>query len=108
MDRSKWEYRKLGEVATFLNGYAFKPENWSKHGLKISEAALGHSSKLDGSRLSPHFTLGELCKTSVNSLDGNIPGKEEIENLKRLCPWLEELRFTYNKKYVKMSIQQIK
>jgi len=35
MDRSKWEYKKLGEVATFLNGYAFKPENWSKHGLKI-------------------------------------------------------------------------
>ena len=43
-------------------------------------------------KLSPHFTLGELCKTSVNSLDGNIPGQEEIENLKRLCPWLEELR----------------
>ena len=51
-------------------------------------------------RLSPHFTLGELCKTSVNSLDGNIPGQEEIENLKRLCPWLEELRARYNKLYV--------
>ena len=50
-------------------------------------------------RLSEHFSLGELCKTSVNSLDGNIPGKEEIENLKRLCPWLEELRFTYNSLY---------
>ena len=37
-------------------------------------------------KLSPHFTLGELCKTSVNSLDGNIPSHEEIENLKRLCP----------------------
>ena len=34
-------------------------------------------------KLSPHFKLGELCKTSVNSLDGNIPGHEEIENLKR-------------------------
>ena len=51
-------------------------------------------------KLSPHFKLGELCRTSVNSLDGTIPGREEIENLKRLCPWLEELRFTYNKKYV--------
>ena len=51
-------------------------------------------------RLSPHFTLGELCKTSVNSLDGNIPGHEEIENLKRLCPWLEELRKRYNQRYV--------
>ena len=51
-------------------------------------------------KLSEHFTLGELCKTSVNSLDGNIPSQEDVENLKRLCPWLEELRFTYNKKYV--------
>ena len=49
-----------------------------------------------GLKLSEHFTLGELCKTSVNSLDGNIPSHEEIENLKRLCPWLEELRYTYN------------
>ena len=51
-------------------------------------------------KLSSHFTLGELCKTSVNSLDGNIPGQEEIENLKRLCPWLEELRRRYNERYV--------
>ena len=50
-------------------------------------------------KLSSHFTLGELCKTSVNSLDGNIPGQEEIENLKRLCPWLEELRRRYNERY---------
>ena len=65
-----------------------------------SEAALGHSSELDGSRLSPHFSLGELCKTSVNTLDGNIPSREDIENLKRLCPWLEELRLRYNERYV--------
>ena len=65
-----------------------------------SEAALGHSSKLDGSRLSPHFSLGELCKTSVKTLGGNIPSHEEIENLKRLCPWLEELRLRYNERYV--------
>ena len=57
-------------------------------------------SQLEGVRLSPHFTLGELCKTSVKSLDGNVPGDEEIKNLKRLCPWLEELRARYNKRYV--------
>ena len=51
-------------------------------------------------RLSQHFTLGELTKTSVKSLDGNIPSHEAIENLKRLCPWLEELRARYNKLYV--------
>ena len=54
-------------------------------------------------KLSPHFTLGELCKTSVDSLDGNIPGQEDIENLKRLCPWLEELRLRYNQRYVSPS-----
>ena len=32
--------------------------------------------------------------------DGNIPSHEDIENLKRLCPWLEELRARYNKLYV--------
>ena len=50
-------------------------------------------------KLSPHFTLGELCKTSVDSLDGNIPSQEDVENLKRLCPWLEELRARYNERY---------
>ena len=51
-------------------------------------------------KLSPHFSLGELCKTSVNTLDGNIPSHEDVENLKRLCPWLEELRLRYNERYV--------
>ena len=76
-----------------------KQARLSEHLASPSEAALGHLSELNGSRLSPHFTLGELCKTSVNSLDGNIPSHEDIENLKRLCPWLEELRFTYNSLY---------
>ena len=43
-------------------------------------------------RLSQHFTLGELCKTSAKTQDGNIPSRVHIENLKRLCGWLEELR----------------
>ena len=43
-------------------------------------------------RLSQHFTLGELCKTSAKTQDGNIPSHVHIENLKRLCGWLEELR----------------
>ena len=76
-----------------------KQARLSEHLASPSEAALGHLSERNGSRLSPHFTLGELCKTSVNSLDGNIPSHEDIENLKRLCPWLEELRFTYNSLY---------
>ena len=43
-------------------------------------------------RLSQHFALGELCKTSAKTADGNIPSHVHIENLKRLCGWLEELR----------------
>ena len=43
-------------------------------------------------RLSEHFTLSEMCKTTVKTADGNIPSHEHIENLKRLCGWLERLR----------------
>jgi len=43
-------------------------------------------------RLSEHFTLGEMCKTSARTPDRNIPSHVHIENLKRLCGWLEELR----------------
>ena len=50
-------------------------------------------------RLSPHFTLAELCKTSVKTADGNIPSHVHIENLKRLCGWLEKLRSEWNKRY---------
>ena len=50
-------------------------------------------------KLSLHFTLGELCKTSVKTADGNIPSHVHIENLKRLCGWLEMLRSEWNKRY---------
>jgi len=41
-------------------------------------------------RLSQHFTLGELTKTNTNIK--NVPNEVQVENLKRLCGWLEELR----------------
>ena len=50
-------------------------------------------------RLSQHFTLGELCKTSVKTADGNIPSHVHIENLKRLTKWLEMLRDEWNSRY---------
>lgn len=50
-------------------------------------------------RLSEHFKLAELCKTSVRTADGNIPSHEAIENLKRLSGWLEMLRDEWNKRY---------
>lgn len=61
-------------------------------------------------RLSEHFTLGEMCKTSAKTADGrsaqgdallakNIPSHVHIENLKRLCGWLEMLRDEWNRRY---------
>ena len=54
--------------------------------------------------------LGELTVTSVKTADGrsaqgdallakNIPSHVAIENLKRLCKWLEHLRAQYNLLY---------
>ena len=50
-------------------------------------------------KLSQHFTLGELCKTSVKTKDGNIPSHVAIENMKRLTGWLEMLRSEWNNRY---------
>ena len=72
----------------------------SEHLASPSEAALSQTSELDGRRLSPHFTLGELCKTSYDTLDKNIPSRVAIENLKNICEnWLEDLRYSYNALY---------
>ena len=77
-----------------------KQARLSEHLTSSSVATLGNSNKLDCSRLSPHFTLAEMCKTSAKTADGNIPSHVHIENLKRLCSWLEELRERYNLRYV--------
>ena len=50
-------------------------------------------------RLSEHFKLAELCKTSVKTKDGNIPSHVHIENMKRVCGWLEMLRSEWNNRY---------
>jgi len=50
-------------------------------------------------KLSEHFKLAELCKTSVKTKDGNIPSHVAIENMKRLCGWLEMLRSEWNNRY---------
>lgn len=44
-------------------------------------------------KLSEHFTLGEVTKTSHKTVDGNIPSRVAIENLRNICEnWLEALR----------------
>ena len=65
----------------------------------MSEVSINKQAKL-----SPHFTLGELTKTSYHTSDGNIPSHVAIENLKRICGWLEILRERYNRKYGNLSL----
>ena len=52
-------------------------------------------------KLSEHYTLGEMTKTSTGML--NIPSRVSIENMKRVCGWLEALRARYNLRYVSPS-----
>ena len=47
--------------------------------------------------LSEHFSLRELTKTSVK-ID-NVPSQEQVNNLRRLCQWIEELRRRWNNLY---------
>ena len=48
-------------------------------------------------KLSDHFTLGEMTKSSSPPEVYNIPSHEAIANLKRVCEWLEVLRKRYGK-----------
>ena len=75
-----------------------KQAKLSEHLASPSVASLSHSNELDGLRLSPHFTLGELRKTSVKGVD-NTPNHAAVLNLKNLCVWLEALREEYNRRY---------
>ena len=76
-----------------------KQAKLSPHLASPSVAALCHLSELNGLRLSPHFTLGEMTKTSAKGLD-NTPPHGAVMNLKNLCEnWLERLREEYNRRY---------
>jgi uncharacterized protein YcbK (DUF882 family) len=48
-------------------------------------------------KLSEHFSLAELCKTNTGI--ENVPNEAQVENLKRVCRWLERLRKRWNDKY---------
>ena len=47
--------------------------------------------------LSEHFTLAELTKTKSGIK--NVPNEAQVENLKRVCRWLEQLRRRWNNLY---------
>ena len=61
---------KLGEVATFINGYAFKPQDWSSEGKEI-------------------IRIQNLTKTSkeINYYSGTIDKKYIIEDGDILISW---------------------
>ena len=47
--------------------------------------------------LSEHFSLRELTKTNTGIK--NVPNEAQVNNLKRLCKWLERLRKKWNDLY---------
>ena len=47
--------------------------------------------------LSEHFKLEELCKTKTGF--ETVPNEAPVNNLKRLCRWLEQLRRRWNNLY---------
>ena len=47
--------------------------------------------------LSEHFGLAALTKTKTGI--ENVPNEAQVENLRRVCRWLERLRRRWNDKY---------
>ena len=47
--------------------------------------------------LSEHMTLAELTKTNTGI--ENVPNEAQVENLRRVCRWLERLRRRWNDLY---------
>ena len=69
-----WEYKKLGEVATFINGYAFKPDQWKEYG-------------------TPIVRIQNLNNPNApyNYFDGEVPDKVKIQNGDLLISWSASL-----------------
>ncbi len=69
-----WEYKKLGEVATFINGYAFKPDQWKESGYPI-------------------VRIQNLNNPNApyNYFDGDVPNNIIIQNGDLLISWSASL-----------------
>ncbi len=72
--RKGWEYKKLGEVATYINGYAFKPDQWKESG-------------------TPIVRIQNLNNENApyNYYDGEVPDKVKIQNGDLLISWSASL-----------------
>lgn len=72
--RKGWKYKKLGEVATYINGYAFKPDQWKESG-------------------TPIVRIQNLNNENApyNYYDGEVPDKVKIQNGDLLISWSASL-----------------
>jgi len=50
-------------------------------------------------QLTPHFTLQEMTRSNSHPEIYNVPPPAYVENLRRVCQWLEQLRLRYNQLY---------
>lgn len=65
-----WTYKKLGEVASYINGFAFKPEQWTVGGVPIIR--IQNLNNPDA---------------SFNHFDGVVPEKVKVANGDLLISW---------------------
>ena len=73
-DAKKWERRKLGEVAKYINGRAFKPEEWKQTGIPIIRIQ----------------NLNDP-NASFNYFDGDVEEKYKVKNGDLLISWSASL-----------------
>ncbi|MDE6706471.1 MAG: restriction endonuclease subunit S [Oscillospiraceae bacterium] len=87
---SKWETVRLGDVATYINGYAFKPSDWSDTGLPIIRIQ-----NLTGNDYETNYYSGEYNK------------KYEVKNGDILISWSASLGIYEWKKETALLNQHI-
>ena len=68
--RNNWEIIQLGDAASFINGFAFKPKDWNTEGLEIIRIQ--------------NLTKGDA---SFNYFSGEIPDKYRVKNNDLLISW---------------------
>jgi len=88
-----WEIKKLGEVATYVNGYAFKPEHWVEKG-------------------TPIIRIQNLNNPDVsyNYCDFDIPSKYIVERGDILISWSASLgvyEWEHEKGYLNQHIFKV-
>ena len=88
-----WEIKKLGEVATYVNGYAFKPEHWVEKG-------------------TPIIRIQNLNNpdASYNYCDFDIPSKYIVERGDILISWSASLgvyEWEHEKGYLNQHIFKV-